>query len=139
MDRIVLNRVHETEVNAGQTFMLGSEAAVTTSSLIDFDTLNDTLYGFYTTRAIEIMAIEHIAVEAHVCTTTAGVASLTDGTITYATVTAVDAAAAHSHTSGVLGTTTKVAAGVMLYMKITTASDDGTSEAGEGYFIVTYK
>jgi len=139
MDRIVLNRAHETDVNAGQTFMLGCESAVAGVGVIDFDTLNDTLYGFYTTRAIEIMAIEHIVVEAHVCTTTAGIASLTDGATVFATVTAVDAAAAHAHTSGVLGTTTKVEAGKMLYMKITTASDDGTSEAGEGYFIVTYR
>ena len=139
MDRIVLNRVHETEVNAGQTLTLGSEGAAGSANNVDFDSLNDTLYGFYTTRAIEIIAVEHIVVQTHACDATAGVASLMSGSTTYAKVTAVDAKAAHDHISGVLESATKVAAGVMLYVKVTTASTDSGTAAGEGYFIVTYK
>lgn len=80
MDRIVLNKFHETEVNAGQTVNIGSMCAAAAAGALDFDSLNDTLYGFYTTRKIEIVAIEHIATVTHACDNVAGIASLTDGT-----------------------------------------------------------
>ena len=139
MDTIRVHPYHQSEVDAGQVFALGNECAAAAAGVLDFDTADDTLYGFYTTRAIEIMAVEHIVVEEHACSTTAGIASLTDGTIVYATVTAVDEAAAHTHISGVLGTTVKVAAGEMLYMKTTTESADAVAKAGEGYFLITYR
>lgn len=139
MDRIVLNRVHETEVNAGQTFAIGYASAAAGAGVIDFDSLNDVLYGFQTSRAIEIMAVEHIIVETHICDATAGVASLLYDTTTVATVTAVDDAAANTAISGVLESNALVPAGKMLFMKVTTQSDDAATQAGEGYFIVTYK
>ena len=139
MDTIRVHPFHRVEIDDGKVFMLGSEVAAAAIGALDFDTGDDTLYGFYTTRPIEILAIEHIVTEEHACSTIQGIASLIGGSITYAKVTAVDEAAIHTNISGVLEDTVKVPAGVMLYMKTITASTDDTAVGGEGYFIVTYK
>lgn len=140
MDRMKVNTFHESEIDDGKTFMLGSEGAAASVSVVDFDTNTDTLYGFYAPRAIEITGVEHIVIEEHACVTTAGIVSITDGTTVYATVTAVDEKAAHGHITGVVSTTPKVSKGTMIYAKTTTQSVNSTSgTAGEGYFFVFYK
>lgn len=136
---ITINRNTESVIDDGKTFQIGYATAAAGAGVIDFDTLNDTLYGYQTTRQIEIVAVEHIIVETHVCDATAGVASLQYGTTVVATVTGVNDEAANSHISGVLAANPIVPAGSMLFMKVTTQSDDSGAQAGEGYFIVTYK
>lgn len=137
--RIILNRNHETQVNSGKTFQLGGEGAVAGVTVVDFDSDNDTLYGFYTMRDIEITAVEHIVIEEHACSTQAGIVEITDGTTAYATVTAVDEAAVHTHISGVVGSSPKIPKGTYVYAKTTTPSTDASAVGGEGYFIVEYK
>lgn len=133
MDRIVLNRHHETQVNAGQTFTLGGQ-----TDILDLPTADATLYGFYTMRDIEITAVEAIVVEAMMCADTAGVVSVMTGTDVHATVTAVDNTAANGHMSGVV-TSGKITAGSMVFLKVTTANDEGTSETGTVFVHVEYK
>ena len=141
VDTMRVNSHHQSEINDGKVVAIGNECAAAAAGVLDFDTLNDTLYGFYTMRDIEIIAVEHIVVEEHACDTIAGIASLTDGTTVFATVTAVDETAAHGHISGVLGTTVEVPENTMLYFKTTTETtdDSGAATAGEGYFIVEYR
>ena len=141
VDTIKVNPHHQSEINDGKTVAFGNECAAAAAGVLDFDTADDVLYGFYTMRDIEIIAVEHIVVEEHACDTVAGVASLTDGTTVFATVTAVNGTAAHGHISGVLGTTVKVDENTMLYFKTTTETEDGTGQAtaGEGYFLVEYR
>ncbi|MCK4500997.1 hypothetical protein KAU11_10910, partial [Candidatus Babeliales bacterium] len=105
----------------------------------DFDTVDDTLYGFQTVEKITPTHVEHIVVETHACDATAGIVSITDGTLTYATVEAVDARAAHGHISGSVTDSTYIAANTMIYAKVTTESADSSATAGEGYFLVFYK
>jgi hypothetical protein len=126
------------QINNSKCFALGNEAAATAVGVIDFDTGDDTLYGFYAVEKITPSHVEHVVTEQHWCDATAGIASITDGTLTYATVEAVDGAAAHSHISGSVTTATYIPAGTMVYAKITTATTDSASEAGEGYFLVFY-
>lgn len=137
--KIIVNRNHESVIDAGQTFQLGGEGAAAGVTVVDFDTDNDTLYGFYTTRAIEIVAVEHIVIEEHACSTQAGIVEITDGTTAYATVTAVDEAAVHTHISGVVGSAPIIPDNTYVYAKTTTPSTDASAVGGEGYFIVTYK
>jgi hypothetical protein len=126
------------QINNHKCFALGNEAAAAAIGVIDFDTGDDTVYGFQTVEKIYITNVEHIVTETHACDATAGVVSIMDGTITYATVGAVDAAAAHAHISGTVTAATYIAADTMVYAKVTTASTDGSSVAGEGYFLVFY-
>jgi hypothetical protein len=133
MDRIHVNKYHESEVNDGKVFTLGGA-----TDILDFPTADNLVYGFYTMRDIEITAVECIVVEAMMCATTAGIASLLFGTTTVATVTAIDNNAANTHMSGVV-VAGKIPAGSMVFMKVTTASDEGTSETGTGYFHIEYK
>ena len=132
-----VNPGSKSEINDGKVLMIGSP-----DEALDYATLNNTIHGFYTMRDIEITAIECIVTEAMVCSGTAGVASLIgDGTV-YATVTAVDNEAINSHMSGVISAGVGAACvpkGTMLYMKTTTANDEGSSDAGQGFFIVEYK
>lgn len=139
VDTIKVHPFHKVEINDGKVFQLGGEGAAAGVTVVDFDSDNDTLYGFYTTRNIEIIAVEHIVIEEHACSTQAGIVEITDGTTAYATVTAVDEAAVHTHISGVIGTAPKIPKETMVYAKTTTPSTDATTAGGEGYFIVTYK
>ena len=139
MDKIRVHPYHQVEVNDGKVFQLGGEGAAAGVTVVDFDSDNDTLHGFHTTRDIEIVAVEHIVIEEHACSTQAGIVEITDGTTAYATVTAVDEAAVHTHISGVVGSAPKIPSGTMIYAKTTTPSTDASAVGGEGYFIVTYK
>ncbi|MCK4500998.1 hypothetical protein KAU11_10915 [Candidatus Babeliales bacterium] len=127
------------QINNKKCFALGNECAAAAAGAIDFDTLNDTVYGFYTAEKIYPTHVEHIVTEEHACVTTAGIASITDGTLTYATVEAVDEAAVHTHISGSVTDGTYIAANTMIYAKVTTESDNSGGKAGEGYFLVFYK
>jgi hypothetical protein len=132
-----IDPAHKCEIDDGKTFQLGSP-----DEALDFATLNNTLYGFYTMRDIEITAIECMVTEAMMCADTAGVALLTDASGgLYASVTAVDNTALNGHMSGVpgAGAIARVSKGTMLFMKTVTASDEGTSETGQGYFHIEYK
>jgi hypothetical protein len=128
------------QINNHKCFALGKECAVGAVGAVDFDTLNDKLYGFYTVEKITPSHVEHIVTEAHACDTVAGIVSITDGTDTYATVEAVDAKALHGHISGSVTAATYIPAGTMVYAKVTTETEDGTGKAtaGEGYFLVFY-
>ena len=127
------------QINNKKCFSLGSEVAAAAAGAVDFDTADDTLYGFYTAEKIYPTHVEHIVTETHACDATAGIVSITDGTLTYATVGAVDAKAAHDHISGTVVDATYVAANTMVYAKVTTESADSSATAGEGYFLVFYK
>lgn len=131
--RIIVNRNHESQVNDGKIFQIGGPTDV-----IDLPTADAVLYGFYTMRDIEITALEAIVVEAMMCADTAGVVSVITGSTTHATITAVDNTAANGHMSGVI-TSGKIAAGSMVFLKVTTANDEGTSETGTVYVHVEYK
>ena len=128
------------QINNHKCFALGSEVAAAAVGAVDFDTLNDKLYGFYTVEKITPTHVEHIVTEEHACDTVAGIVSIMDGTLTYATVEAVNAAAAHTHISGSVTAATYIPAGTMVYAKTTTETEDGTglATAGEGYFLVFY-
>lgn len=127
------------QINNKKCFALGAEVAAAAVGAVDFDTQDDTLYGFQTVEKITPTHVEHIAVETHGCDATAGIVSITDGTLTYATVEAVDALAAHGHISGSVTDGTYIAADTMVYAKVTTMSHDSSATAGEGYFLVFYK
>ena len=126
------------QINNHKCFTLGNEAAAAAVGVVDFDTGDDKLYGFYTVEKITPTHVEHVVTEQHWCDNTAGIVSIMDGTLTYATVEAVDGAAAHSHISGSVTDATYIPAGTMVYAKVTTATTDSASEAGEGYFMVFY-
>ena len=135
MDGVTLT--HD-QINNSKYFALGNEAGAAAIGVIDFDSGNDTLYGFYTVEKITPTHVEHVVTEQHWCDNTAGIVSIMGDAATYATVEAVDAAAAHSHISGSVTTATYIPAGTMVYAKVTTATTDSASEAGEGYFLVFY-
>lgn len=126
------------QINNSKCFALGNEAAAGAVGVVDFDTLNDTVYGFQTVEKITPTHVEHIVTEEHVCDATAGIVSIWDGTDTYATVEAVDTSAVHTHISGSVTAATYIPAGTMVYAEVTTQSDDSGAQAGEGYFLVFY-
>ena len=128
------------QINNHKCFALGKECAAGAVGAVDFDTLNDTLYGFYAVEKITPTHVEHVVTETHACDTVAGIVSITDGTLTYATVEAVDTTAAHDHITGSVTAATYIPAGTMVYAKTTTETEDGSggATAGEGYFLVFY-
>lgn len=126
------------QINNSKCFAIGNECAAAAAGAADFDTLNDTVYGFYTAEKITPTYVEHIVTEEHACATTPGIVTITDGTYTYATVEAVDEAGIHTHISGTIGAT-HIEPDTMVYAKVTTQSDNSGGEAGEGYFLVFYK
>lgn len=126
------------QINNGKCFALGNEAAAAAIGVIDFDTGDDKVYGFQTVEKITPSHVEHIVTKTHACDATAGTVSITDGTLTFATVGAVDGKAAHAHISGSVTAATYIPANTMVYAKVTTASTDSGTADGEGYFLVFY-
>lgn len=133
MDTIKVHPFHNVDINDGKVFQIGDM-----TNILDFPTGDDTIYGFYTMRDIEVTAVECIVVEAIMCAAAAGVASVMFGSTTVATVAEIDNNAANTHMPGVV-IAGKIPAGSMVYVKTTTPGTETGSETGTGYFHIEYR